>query len=257
MLRHQDIILQLFCAIADRLRSVDRKHPQGRLYLSEIVLCGVLFVLKGVSFRRFYHWLAEQHLFSQLPERSRLLRLIVAKRDFCNLFLASSTLFEVLDSFGVEMVHPWRENRSKLLRRLTRKGFSNHRWIVGRKLAITLNGNLEVVRVSDATANVHDAVFNETHAADASIVLTDQGFRQRIGTPGNFKICRRGHWNERMWIETLFSLWTRICQMKKSFHRSLEGFRAKAAYLISLTNIVVNLNERLGFSRLSLVQWSI
>jgi hypothetical protein len=60
-----------------------------------------------------------------------------------------------------------------------------------------------------------------------------------------------------MGIETLFSLWTRICNMKKSFHRTVTGFKAKIWYLAALTNIVIRKNEELGFTRLSMVQWSL
>lgn len=57
MLPDDDIILFLFYAIAVALAGKDRKHSQGKLYLSEVVLCGVLFALKGISFRRFHKWL--------------------------------------------------------------------------------------------------------------------------------------------------------------------------------------------------------
>ena len=91
----------------------------------------------------------------------------------------------------------------------------------------------------------------------SSIVLTDQGFKQRAGTPTNYKVCKRGTWGDRIWIETLFSLWTRICGFKRIFHRTVAGFRARVGYLTTLTNLVVNLNEALGFPRLSLAQWSL
>src|SRR6266700_270403 len=78
------------------------------------------------------------------------------------------------------------------------------------------------------------------------LYLTDKGYRKQVkygGTPANFKICTNGTWNERMWIERLFTLWTRICGMKHSFHRSVKGFQAKVSYLVALTNIVFRLNE--------------
>lgn len=257
MLLDEDIILHLFCEIADVLQDKDRKHIQGKLYLSEVVLCGVLFVLRGTSFRRFHVWLMKQHLFLSLPERSRLLRLVNHYDYLCEEFLGSKTFFGILDSFGIESIHPIREGRSKQSQRVSRKGKSNHRWIVGRKVAVTMNQRYEVVKLSNATTNVCDHDFNDHHADSADINLTDQGFRKKEGIPSSFKICTKGSWNERMLIETLFSLWTRICNMKKSFHRTIEGFKAKISYLAVLTNIIVRKNEELGFAKLSMVQWSL
>jgi len=253
----ETIILILYCCIADTLTDQDNKHTQGHLYLSEIVLCGVLYALKGTSFRRFYWWLKQQHLFASLPERSRLQRILIDKQAYCKRFLADQTLFTVLDSFGVEVIHPMRENRSKQSQKVSKKGLSNHRWIIGRKIAVTLNQNMQVVCASDDTANVHDSKFNLAHHLLDSITLADQCFKQQNNTPTNFKICKKGTWNDRMLIETLFSLWTRICHMKKSFHRSVKGFQAKIAYLFSLTNIAFSNNPSLGFNTLSLVQWPI
>ena len=42
MLREEDIIIMLYCAISDTLSESDYKHPQSNLWLSEILLCGVL-----------------------------------------------------------------------------------------------------------------------------------------------------------------------------------------------------------------------
>lgn len=257
MLQDDDIILHLFCAVANSLGEEDYKHPQGKLYLSEIILIGVLFALRGTSFRRFYKWLLKQKVFMDLPERSRLQRLLINKRNYCNQFLGSATFFVVLDSLGIEVIHPIREGRSKQSQKLSQKGVSNHRWIVGRKLAVTINQSLQVVKMSDDTANVSDTIFDEQHALEGSITLTDRGFKKKEGTPQTFKICPKGKWNERMVIETLFSLWTRICNAKKSFHRSTEGIKAKLAYLVSLSNLIVGLNEKLGFRRLSMVQWAL
>lgn len=260
MLREEDIILFLLSAIVEVLGKKDKKHPLGKLYLSEIIFCGVLFVLKGGSFRRFHPWLLKRNLLN-LPERSRLCRLLIKYRKLCNQFLSSETFFNCLDSFGVEIIHPTREGRSKQSQRVSRKGKSNHRWIVGRKINVAINGELEIVDFQDATDNVCDNTFDVYYEQkDDAIYLSDKGYRKQEksgGTPENFKICNSGGWNERMWIERLFSLWTRVCGMKHSFHRSVNGFKAKVAYLVALTNITFRLNETLGFHKCSLVQWAI
>ena len=54
-----DFITILFCRVDDRMRGV-RKHPLSKLYPSELVTIGILFALKGVSERAFYHWLTRE-----------------------------------------------------------------------------------------------------------------------------------------------------------------------------------------------------
>lgn len=260
MLQEDDIILYLLYAIERALGKTDKRHPLGKLYLSEIILCGILFALKGGSFRRFHPWLLKRQILN-LPERSRLCRLLIKYRKLCNRFLSSETFFNVIDSFGVEVIHPAREKRSEQSQRVSKKGKSNRRWIIGRKINVAINGDLEIVNFQDGTANICDNNFDDQYEADEEhIYLTDNGYRKQKkygGTPSNFKICQSGTWNERMWVERLFSLWTRICGMKHSFHRSIKGFQAKASYLVALTNIVFRLNESLGFNKCSLVQWAL
>ncbi len=50
------IIILIFCYVDDRMRDV-MKHPDAKLYPSELVTIGILFSLKGVSFRAFYRCL--------------------------------------------------------------------------------------------------------------------------------------------------------------------------------------------------------
>ena len=133
MLQEDDIIIYLLIAITEKLGEKDVRHPLGKLYLSEILLCGILFALKGGSFRQFHPWLQKRQMLN-LPERSRLCRLLIKYHKYCNQFLSSETFFNVLDSFGVEVIHPIREGRSKQSQIVSKKGKSNKRWIVGRKI---------------------------------------------------------------------------------------------------------------------------
>jgi hypothetical protein len=48
-----DFIIQLFCLVDEQIGQLP-KHPQARLYPSELVTIGLLFALKGVHFRAFY-----------------------------------------------------------------------------------------------------------------------------------------------------------------------------------------------------------
>jgi len=228
MLHPIDTIYLIHFAIADELKKEDVKHPLSTLYLSEIILLGMLFVLKGTSFRRFYNWLSSMEIM-KLPERSRLMRIIQKHHFVTERFLAKETLFNITDSFGVEIIKPIRENRSHESKEVSKKGLSNHRWIVGRKINVVINEKCEVVIRQHATQNVCDNTFDDDIEKVNGIVMSDGNYIRRDGkTPLNMKVCGKGTWNERMCVETLFSLWTRICNMKQSFHRTMGRFEAKA-----------------------------
>jgi hypothetical protein len=251
-----DIIIALFCSIEDKLEYEDYIHPQAKLWLSEIMTIGCLWLLKGKSFRQFYQWLCREEFFT-LPERSRLMRLLNRNKETCRKFLSEPTVLNVTDSMGVEVIHPIRENRSEQSKKVSKKGKSNHRWIVGRKITPVINSDLEIVNYTDDTDNVPDKTFNEMIKTILGIVLADMGFRDKNGIPENMKICEKGKWGDRMLIETLNSLWVRVCQIKRSFHRSVNGFKAKIAYMMMLTNIVFQSNESLGYKKFSMVQWAL
>src|SRR5262244_1429495 len=72
-------------------------------------------------------------LFPRLPERTRLFRLLRTHHDWTRAFLAAPTVLGVIDTYGIELIHPMREGRSP--QQIGRKGLSNHRWIVGGKLS--------------------------------------------------------------------------------------------------------------------------
>jgi Transposase DDE domain len=240
----EDFIIQLFCLVDDQMH-LHQKHRQARLWPSELVTIGLLFALKGGYFRAFYRWLKRDYegLFVELPHRTRLQRLLATHQDWCDLFLADPTFFTVIDSYGIELIHPIREGRSP--RQLGKKGKSNWRWIVGMKLCWLVNDRGEVVRWSWDTANVHDQVFLPLVAAleNETIVLADSGFNCLAGIPANLKLCSRGKWNERMLVETTLSLVTMVCGLKKVFHRSRRYFQARLAYVAAMYNALLKLNR--------------
>src|SRR3954470_3601519 len=129
-----EIIIRLFRMVDDQLGRVN-KRSDAHVYASEIVAIGLLFSLKGGRFRAFYRSLHANYRvwFPSLPERTRLQRLL---RDYAALaldFLAEPTFFTVVDTYGIELIHPRREGRSK--RQIGKKGKSNGRSLVGVKLA--------------------------------------------------------------------------------------------------------------------------
>ena len=240
----EDFIIHLFCQVDDRMGHLP-KHSQACLWPSELVTVGLLFALKGGYFRAFYRWLKRDYdaLFAGLPHRTRLQRLLKTHQDWCDLFLADATFFTVIDSYGIELLHPIREGRSP--RQVGKKGKSNYRWIVGMKLCWLINDWGEVVGWAWDTANVHDQVFLPLVATltEKSIVLADTGFNCAAGVPTNLKMCARGTWNERMLVETTLSMVTMVCGLKKVFHRTCQYFQARLAYVAAMFNALLALNR--------------
>lgn len=103
-----------------------------------------------------------------------------------------------------------------------------------------------------------DNVFDIAIGTSKNIVLSDGNYKKKDNqTPACLKIVKRGEWNERMIVETFFSLWTRCLNMKHSFHRSVQGFKAKVAYLCALSNLILHLNDLFGFNHLSMINWEL
>ncbi len=153
-----DFITALFSEVDDQLRAIP-KHPEARLWPSEVVTLGLLHALKGVGNRAFYRWLTRDYhaLFPRLPERTRLFRLFMTHQDWTQAFLATPTVLGVIDTYGIELIHPMREGRSP--QQIGRKGLSNHRWMVGGKLCLLLNQWGLIVAWECATAHVADNTF--------------------------------------------------------------------------------------------------
>jgi hypothetical protein len=236
----EDFITELFYRVDEALRGVV-KHSQASLYPSEIVTLGLVFALKGVGNRAFYRWLCRdwKSLFPKLPDRTRLFRLFSTHQDWTNRFLAEPSLLGVADTYGIELLHPMREGRSP--NQIGKKGKSNHRWIVGGKLAFVLN-HLGLIADWDCnTANVHDSTFQPLIAqfVDDMVVLVDTGFHSKTGDPANMKVCPRGTWNVRMIVEGVLSMLTTVCHFKKVGHRVWAYFQARLAFTMALFNILV------------------
>lgn len=240
----EDIILHIFCAVDDEMKGKS-KHSQAKLYPSELVTIGILFALKGGFFRAFYRWLERDYGTwfgkGKLPERTRLQRLLETHKDWCQLFMAQASLFSVIDSYPIELIFPIRQGRSP--RQVGKKGKDKGRWSIGIKLCWLLNDYCRVVAWDWDTMNVSDKRFNPLVEPfiDQTIVLADYGFRDKNGVPENMKICKKGTWNERMCVETSFSLATVICDLKRIRHRLAEYIQMRLAYVSAMFNVLLDL----------------
>ena len=104
-------ITELFYEVDEQLGAIP-KHPEAHLWPSEVVTLGLLHVLKSVGNRPFYRWLTRDYraLFPRLPERTRLFRLLKTHQDWTQAFLAAPTVLGVIDTYGIELIHPIRLN---------------------------------------------------------------------------------------------------------------------------------------------------
>jgi hypothetical protein len=222
-----------------------------------------LHALKGVGNRPFYRWLTRDYrpLFPRLPERTRLFRLLKTHQDWTRSFLAAPTVLGVIDTYGIELIHPIREGRSP--QQIGRKGLSNHRWIVGGKLCLLLNQYGLVVGWDCGAANVADntSQWLIRHVDGRMIVLSDTAFHAAEGDPANLKLCQRGEWEERMLVETVLSMLTVVCHFKKVMHRVWAYFQARLAFTMALFNVLVQWQglqpNASGFVPLSIAEFSL
>ena len=240
----EDFIISLFCLVDDRIGELP-KRSDATLYPSELVTLGLLYALKGGYFRAFYRWLRRdfEGLFVRLPDRTRVQRALRAHREWCEELLADPTFFTVIDTYGIELIYPIREGRSP--QQVGKKGTSNRRWIVGLKLCWLVNDRGEVVAWDWNTANVHDQHFRHVaHRFDEqTIVLSDFGFKKAGEAAGNLKFCAHKTWSERMLVETIFSLVTRVCQLKHMFHRRSVDLDTHLTFVAALFNLLLALNR--------------
>jgi hypothetical protein len=260
----EHFITELFCRVDDMLPKTP-EHIQAKLSLSELVTLGLLFALKGSSQHAFYRWLREnwKDLFPAWPERTRFFRRLKTHRQITEKFLAEPTLFGVIDSYGIELCHPLRENHQPNRKRIGKKGFASWKWIVGGKFCLLVNKFGLVTDWDVKTANVSDQEFLPLveKLSGETIVLADTGFRRKINQPENLKICRRGTWNDRMLIETVFSLLSQVCKPKHLRQRVWEYFEMRLAFTVALFNLLqqwngLNFDEH-GVSHLKLAEFSL
>ena len=257
-------IIELFCRVDDMLPK-QQEHIQAKLSISELVTLGLLFALKGCSQHQFYRWLRQnwKELFPALPERTRLFRRLKTHRRLSEQFLAEPTIFGVIDSYGIELCHPIRENHQPRRKRIGKKGFASWKWIVGGKFCLLTNKFGLVTDWQVKTANVSDQEFLPLVEAvsEKMIVLADTGFRRKIDQPENLKICRRGEWNDRMLIETVFSLLSQVCKLKHLRQRVWAYFEMRLAFTVALFNLLQQWNglnfDEYGVSHLSLAEFSL
>ena len=258
-----DFITELFCRVDDRMKDVP-KHSQAKMYPSELVTLGILFALKGSGCRAFYRWVSRNFsdLFPKLLQRTRFFRALKRQRICLSRFWAEPSMIGLIDSFGIELIHPRREGRSS--RQIGRKGYSNQRWIVGGKLCVLLNHLGLVVAWDCDSANVYDGSAFQglvDGVADQMVVFGDTHFVKDGWQPKNLRPCKRGEWNDRMRAANVLSMLTRICGLKRLSHRVWDYFQMRLDYVMAMFNILAQWDglkaDENGFVHLSIAKFSL
>ncbi len=97
------------------------------------------------------------------------------------------------------------------------------------------------------TANVYDQTFRPVaHQFDEqTIALSDFGFKKAGEAAGNLKFCEYKTWNERMLVETMLSLVTRVCRLKHLPQRLPIYLETHLTFISTLFNLLLSLNRLL------------
>ena len=189
-----------------------------------------------------------------------MFRLWAAHADWIDVFRAEPTTLGVVDRYAIELIHPVREGRSPKQR--GRKGLSNRRWIGGGKPCLIVNQWGLIVDWDWDTANMHDSVLQPMirRVEDQMIVWSDQGFHAQAGDPTNLKVCAPKTGGERMGLETVFSMLTRISRFKHHTHRAWAYFNAHLSLVVATFNRLVQWHglqpDENGFVKVSIAEFS-
>jgi hypothetical protein len=242
----EDSIVHIFYHVDNGVGAVG-KDPCAKLYPSEVVTLGILFALKGGRFRAFYRWLKRdfEQLFAGLPDRTNVLRQLSTYQSLTDALMEQPSVLNVVDSYPIELIFPIRAGRSP--QQFGTKSRDKGRWSVGIKLCWILNRFGQVCGWIWDKMNCPDQAFLDFFEDydQQAILLADWGFRCADGVPDNVKICKKGTWNDRMLVETAFSLLTVVCHAKKIQHRLEAYLEARLAYTVAMFKICLKLFHHL------------
>jgi hypothetical protein len=234
-----DLIIALFSHVDEPLHNLP--PPAAHLWPSAGGTLGVLHALKGGGHRAFHRGLtrASRPLCPRLPERTRLCRLFKPHQAWTQAFLAAPTGLGVIDTSGLELLHPIRAGRSP--QPIGRTGLANHRWIVGGTLCLLWKQYGLVVGWAWATANVAANTFPGLmrQGDGRRIVLSDTGCHAAEGDPANLTLCQRGEWQARLLVETGLARLTVVCHFTKVIHRVWAYCQARLACTMAAFHVLV------------------
>jgi hypothetical protein len=75
------------------------------------------------------------------------------------------------------------------------------------------------------------------------------------------KVCPPGTWNTCMLVETVLSMLTTVCHLKKVAHRAADYFRMRMAFITATFNLIVQWDglqpDAHGFVKLSIAEFNL
>jgi hypothetical protein len=238
-------IILLFCLV-DECTGELEQHGNAKLHPSEIVTLALLKRMTGKAYRRFLVWLKTTGLFPRLPDYTRLCRLFKSYREVIDVFSRQLGCIPidcaVLDSVHCEVIHPIREGRGT---HWVGKNKSKGRWMVGMRVVAVVSPGGDILDWTLGPSNIHDKHFAWIVEHFEVQVLSDTGFHSKEGDPENLKICQRGEQNERMVVESVFSLLKRLLGLNQIQAKTRQGFELAVSSIFALFNMLLEMNRRL------------
>ena len=165
-----------------------------------------------------------------------MFRLFDGHQHLIDVFMANPSLIGGIDTYGIELIHPRREGRSK--RQIGRKGISNPmdcRWktLLHNHLGLIVNGTATLPMYMMGVPS------NISLMGSVTRWLFLPMFAKADWFPSNLRLCRRGEWNSRMLVETILSMLTLVCHFKKVMHRRWSYFKTRVGFTMALFNLSV------------------
>jgi hypothetical protein len=237
--------------------------PEAHLWPRAGGTLGRLHARKGVGNRALYRWLTRDSraLFPRVPERTRLLRLFQTPQAWTQVFLAAPTGRGVIATYGSAWIQPIREGRSP--QPIGRPGVSNHRWRVGGPRGLVLHQWGGVVAWAWATAHGAESTLPwlVRQCEARMMVWSETAFHAAEGDPSTLKLCQRGAWQDRLLVETVLSMLTRVSHVQKAMHRGWAYGHARLAFTMAAFPVLVQwhgfLPNASGFGPLSMAELSL
>lgn len=237
-------IILLFCMVDEHTGEL-RQHGNAKLHPSEIVTLALLKRMTGKAYRRFLVWLNWTGLFPNLPDYSNLCKMFHQYKEVIDVFSRQFGNWDwaVMDSVLCEAIHPIREGRGT---NWVGKNKSKGRWMVGIRVVAIVSPKGDILDWQMDTANVHDKYFAWMVESFEVKVLSDTGFHAKEGDPDNLKICKKGEQNERMVVESVFSLCKRLLGLNNIVAKTFVGFELAVSSIFALFNLLLQMNRELG-----------
>jgi hypothetical protein len=190
-----------------------------------------------------------------------LFRLFRSHQAWTEAFLASPAVLGVIDTYGIEVIHPHARRPEHSADRPQRPLESS---LDHREQSLSATQSVGFVMAWDcATTNVPDKILQSLiwQFDKRMIVLSDTACPAAEDDPTNLKLCRRGEWNDRILVETGLSMLTLVCHFKKVMHRVWEYFQARLAVTMAALHLLVQWyglpTDKHGFVPLSITDFGL